>query len=197
MIVLNWKDKRGYTLVELMISMAVFALVAGAILIFLSAGSRSYTFAKTELDLQMESQTLLSQINTMILEANNAVYDSTTNSLTLYQIETVNEATVTADPLTSTAPVYTETRSIVNRKVIYFDSASSSLYLDEESGAALPVSGTAMTISQDRLMSSYIDSFGVDVDGNRVVVKLGMKNGKRTFNADTTTKMRSRLVPLP
>ena len=87
MIVLNWKDKRGYTLVELIISMAILAIVGGAITLLMQSGSRSYSNTKAELDLQMESQTLMAQLNTMIMESNCVKYDDVNNALILYQID--------------------------------------------------------------------------------------------------------------
>lgn len=87
-IVLNWKDKRGYTLVELIISMAILSVVGGAIILLMQSGTRSYSNTKAELDLQMESQTLMAQLNTMIMESNCVKYDDTNNALILYQVYT-------------------------------------------------------------------------------------------------------------
>ena len=87
MIVLNWKDKRGFTLVELIISMAILAIVGGAITLMMQSGSRSYSNTKAELDLQMESQTLMAQMSTMIMESNCVKYDKDNNTLALYQVE--------------------------------------------------------------------------------------------------------------
>lgn len=186
MIVLNIKDNRGYSLVELIVSMAVFALVAGAILLFIYSGSRSYSFAKTELDLQMESQTLLSQINTMILQSDNAVYDSSENTLTLYQMATKNVVSATNGSITMQ-------KEVTGKKVIYFDAGTSSLYLEEYSDDAAP----ACTPSEERLFSSYIDSFATLVDGNKVTLKLQMKNNKQKFNASVTSKIRNKLITYP
>ena len=73
---MKWKDNKGFSLVELIISMAVLAIVSLAIMVLVQYGTRSYTYAKSELNLQMEAQTLLAQINTMIQESNYAEYDA-------------------------------------------------------------------------------------------------------------------------
>ena len=86
MIVLSWKDKRGYTLVELIISMAILAIVGGAITLLMQSGTRSYSNTKAELDLQMESQKVMEQLSTMIMESNCVKYDSANNALILYQV---------------------------------------------------------------------------------------------------------------
>ena len=51
-------DEKGFTLVELVISMGMFSVVMLAILIFMTTGTRSYGTAKNELNLLMESQML-------------------------------------------------------------------------------------------------------------------------------------------
>ncbi len=171
---------------ELIISMAVFVLVAGAIMMFIYSGSRSYSFAKTEVDLQMETQTLLSQINTMILESDNAVYDAAKKTLTLYQIDTTNVKSPTSGGITVE-------KNLKNKKVIYFDTATSSLYLEEYADDRTP----ACTASEDRLLAQYIDSFQTVIDKNKVTVTLEMKNKRRSYKADVTTKMRNGLVEYP
>lgn len=185
------KDNRGYTLIELVISMAVFVLVAGAILLFIYSGSRSYSFAKTEVDLQIEAQTLLGQMNTMILEADSAVFDDSDADkpvLTLYQVDTKNNKSATSGAVTVE-------KTAVRKKVIYLDKTNEingayNLYLEQYDDDSIP----ALSGGQDALFANYVESFEVDIQDSQVTVNLGMKNHKRSFQADITTKMRNGLV---
>lgn len=99
-------DDRGFSLVELMLAMAMMAIVAvGALTIFNSA-TKSYQYSNNELNLQTEAQMLINQIEERALTANNVSYDRlssvasgsgiTTNGaddylLTLYNIKYFNK----------------------------------------------------------------------------------------------------------
>lgn len=69
-------DNHGFTLVELMISMAMMALVAvGALQIYASA-SRSYEYSNNELNLQTEAQIMINQLQERAVTANNVSYEA-------------------------------------------------------------------------------------------------------------------------
>lgn len=114
------REEDGFTLVELVISMGVFSIVAIAIALFMQTGTNSYQNARNELDLQMESQMLINQIRDMAYSANYAEYDAPTatvdpsaspgttavpmpHTLTLYQIK----VDYTPAPTGSAAPAST------------------------------------------------------------------------------------------
>jgi prepilin-type N-terminal cleavage/methylation domain-containing protein len=199
--VLNWKDKRGYSLVELIISMAVLAVVALSVMMMMKTGSNSYSNAKADLDLQMESQTLLAQINTMILEANKVVYDDTDPAnpvLALYQIETEKVAVPVPSDGTVSKKEYTVNKTLKDVKLIKMNSSEGKLYLQESStDITLPASGGALSYSDEELFSDYMDSFSASVDGSAVTVTIGMKEAKQKYTASSTTKIRNSLVTYP
>ena len=118
MIVLNWKDKRGFTLVELIISMAILAIVGGAITLMMQSGSRSYSNTKAELDLQMESQTLMAQMSTMIMESNCVKYDKDNNTLALYQVELKSTALPAVSGTPGATPVCQQTKTVKDLKAV-------------------------------------------------------------------------------
>lgn len=100
-------DNQGFSLVELMLAMAMMAIVAvGALTIFNSA-TKSYQYSNNELNLQTEAQMLINHIEERALTASNVSYDKlssvasgsgiTTNGgddylLTLYHIKYFNKA---------------------------------------------------------------------------------------------------------
>ena len=196
MIVLNWKDKRGYTLVELIISMAILAIVGGAITLLMQSGSRSYSNTKAELDLQMESQTLMAQLNTMIMESICVKYDDVNNALILYQIDCKKTATPAPSGAASAAPEYVQVKNVTDLKIIKFDGQK--LYLEEhKSDAALPASRGGLNCQPEELLSDYVNDFKVDIKGSNVTVSFAMKSGKKTYKIDETTKIRNGLVVYP
>lgn len=63
-------NNKGYTLVELLVSMAITAVVVTIVISFLVTNSKNYTYASEEVNLQMESQTVMNQLYENIIEAN-------------------------------------------------------------------------------------------------------------------------------
>lgn len=73
----------GFTLLELIVSISIMTLVVGSIAYFMAYSSRNYRNTNEEINLQMESQTILNQLNDLIIEAYNVKYSN--NELTVYQ----------------------------------------------------------------------------------------------------------------
>lgn len=88
------QDNKGMTLVELLISIAISSIVIASIAFFMNYASRNYRNASNDVMLQTEGQTILNQLNEMIIEANNVKFAGAT--LTIYQEE--ETITITLDP---------------------------------------------------------------------------------------------------
>ncbi len=78
-------NNKGLTLVELMIAMAIATIVIGSITYFMATSTKSYRKANDEITLQIEAQTILNQLNELIIEAYNVKMDNTTNTLTIFR----------------------------------------------------------------------------------------------------------------
>lgn len=182
------RKEDGFTLVELIISMGVFSIVALVLVLFMQTGTNSYQRARNELNLQMESQMLINQIRDMTYSTNYVEYEPGTGSnpsyLRLYQIKedythTPAPSGATAAPTSTPDPAATPgataapssaSKQIVTCELICYDPDSKKLYYDrnEASGtadAAVPtVSLTDSDWCAKHLFCSYVDSFDVDTD---------------------------------
>lgn len=67
------KDQSGFTLVELIIAVAILAIVMSAVCGFMIVGSRSYTSVNMELMLQQEAQLTLNRITDIIIDATGSI----------------------------------------------------------------------------------------------------------------------------
>lgn len=67
------KDKRGFTLIELIVILGLATIVMGAVMSFFIANYRSYNVINTETELQYQSQHIINSITDKILEANKFV----------------------------------------------------------------------------------------------------------------------------
>lgn len=203
------KDKKGFTLVELIISMAVFAVVAGAITIFMITGTNSFNRTKHELDLQLQTQTVINQLDDMIRSANFVKYDSqsnpagTINSLTIYRIKEESVvptpapgggATPTPSPIAGVDPSITINKKVVNKKVVYWLSTGNKMYLKEFADDTTPVVYDA---NDENLLAEFITGFDAKVVQNAVKINLKMTNGKSKYSISETASMRNRKVTYP
>ena len=203
------KDKKGFTLVELIISMAVFAVVAGAITIFMITGTNSFNRTKHELDLQLQTQTVINQLDDMIRSANFVKYDSQSNpagiinSLTIYRIKEESVvpttapgggATPTPSPIAGVDPSITINKKVVNKKVVYWLSTGNKMYLKEFADDTTPVVYDA---NDENLLAEFITGFDAKVVQNAVKINLKMTNGKSKYSISETASMRNRKVTYP
>jgi prepilin-type N-terminal cleavage/methylation domain-containing protein len=78
-------NNKGLTLVELMIAMAIATIVIGSITYFMATSTKSYRKANDEITLQLEAQTILNQLNELIIEAYNVKMNEATDLLTIYR----------------------------------------------------------------------------------------------------------------
>ena len=67
------EKQSGFTLVELLVSIAIFSIVSAAIFGFIVVGSRNYTTASTEINLQQEAQLALNQMSDVIIDTTRSV----------------------------------------------------------------------------------------------------------------------------
>lgn len=67
------KDHKGFTLVELIIAVAIMSIVTLAVCGFIVVGSRSYASANTDIMLQQEAQLALNQISDVIIDTTDSI----------------------------------------------------------------------------------------------------------------------------
>lgn len=67
------KDSRGFTLVEMIIAIAILSIVAASITSFIVSGSRSYAASNTEIVVQQEAQLAMNQISDVIIDTTRSV----------------------------------------------------------------------------------------------------------------------------
>jgi prepilin-type N-terminal cleavage/methylation domain-containing protein len=139
----------GFSLVELIVAIAIMAIIGGSIVGFLSTSSASYKIVSEEADLQEEAQLAMNQLETLLINAECGVaYDLAADTLYIYNSE--NRYLITWDKDAATLNYSSEKRS---------KDAASGKYLNtfETSG------GTA-------LMAEYLDGFSVSVDSSSGIV---------------------------
>lgn len=187
------KDNQGITLVELIIGMAITSIVIGAIVMFMSAGSRGYQSAQSEISLQTETQTIMNQIRARVLAGNNTQYDDTSHVLTIYHSD--GNAATTADAV----------------ELIWFNNINHNMYLYL---TTISQKDTVLTdirngvVREDNLMGEHVSGFKVTppdlftfestgTSGTTITVELEMNYNNRNFSLSEDMKLRNRIVNIP
>lgn len=212
------REEDGFTLVELIISMAIFSIVAITIMMFLQTGANSYQRARNELDLQMESQMLINQIRDMAYSANYAEYkeNATTHVLTLYHVTKDYHPKVTPNPGAApgtTAVPASVTKRITSWEVIVWDSATKKLYYDklsvdpnavpiEEVSAAPAINVSDSKWCTEHLFCNYMENFKVDtvagkIPDNTIELTINMKARSRSYQLKEGITVRNGWVEYP
>lgn len=82
----------GFSLIELIVSIAIILIIISAAAVFLVSGSKSYSSIYSNASLQVDSQMAMNQLENYIIDCNGGIcFDSGT----LYVINTVSDGTVT------------------------------------------------------------------------------------------------------
>lgn len=82
------KENKGFSLLELVIAMAVSMLVIGSIASFMYFCTSNYRRTSEETVLMQEAQTIRNQLENLILEADNVKYDPAADTLKIQQKDT-------------------------------------------------------------------------------------------------------------
>ncbi len=78
------KNNKGFTMVELVVSIAIFAILSIGITNFMVTGTNLFASVNTYVDLQYESQTAMAQLQEYVIDSNYSVnWDDTADTLTI------------------------------------------------------------------------------------------------------------------
>ena len=169
-------DNQGFTLVELIISLTIFAIVVTAALGFMLAGARTYSSVTGRLNLDFEAQLAMSQLNDYIIDCNACLYYSND------KLYVINENTTG----TYTAYLF-EYRS--NHR-IYFGTGTATYNTTTENFDC--------TVTTSDLLAEDVSSFSVlpissdTINVTSAVVTINFSNKYSTYSCKKTIALRNR-----
>ena len=67
-------QNKGFTLIELIVTIALIAIFSGVVLTFISTGSNTYRSTSSSAKVQMETQETYAQIEDLIIDVNRSLY---------------------------------------------------------------------------------------------------------------------------
>lgn len=171
----------GFTLIELVVAMAVSALVLTAVIFFIALAARQYSTANADVSMQMEAQSALNQTGDIIMEAFSGPYriDSGSDTLAAYAVDATDSAGApcaeifvldTADSRLLTAELATTSKEIT---------------ADDVAGVA----GNA-----DRnLLAGHVSTFTLERagTGGLISVRISFASGSRSQTVSGSYRMRN------
>jgi prepilin-type N-terminal cleavage/methylation domain-containing protein len=161
-------NNKGFSLIELIVVMAVMVIIGGCIYGFVSASTRSYNSVSKETDLQEEAQLAMNQLTSLLMNAQDGVfYDDSTKTLYIYNDE--------------------------NRYKIAKGTDDTLYYSVEarETDATGAFTDTFSASADQALMAEFLKDFSIDVDNSsdNTVVNVTMAFEKAKSSYSTTQKI--------
>ncbi len=198
-------SNKGFSLFELVVAIAIVAIVATGIFGFMTVGARTFTGSSSDVNLQSEAQLTYNQISDLLIDTAISVeygYISTPGGSLTPCAEASMPASVYAKQLVmyNTDRVYE-----VTWKPDYSNLSSSKLYyaeyyanVDTSVTPATVAKGSLISDTNEELMSEYISDFKVDLsqmESERVIrLELGYEKSGKTYSSSHNVTLRNRIL---
>lgn len=150
-------NTKGITIIELMLGVVLFSIVALSITYFISTGTKTCGEAENTINVQEESQVVMNQLLGITVEGNSLDFKKDpTGDARFYVMNTDKKL---------------ETTNI--EKILYFKKSSGELYYyevnsstsdDDKKQIAKEISGATSSISLGQLLGEYLTEFKVAID---------------------------------
>lgn len=178
------RDHRGITLVELLIAISISAIIMAAAAFFFMTAQKNYREAAASVDVQSETQIMMEQIGTWIMEGNRievgavGADSAMQDKLIIYNIP---------DKITLANPA--------SKRIIWL-SADGKLYMKQFDHIADPdmdssdINPEADEVEQN-CIGEYVTDFGADSEAAKVTITVEMSKGRTVYSTQNTFKVRN------
>lgn len=212
------QQNSGFSLVELIIAIAILVIVTGAVCSFIIITSRNYANGNNDISVQQEAQLAAYQMSDVIIDATQSInyvgYDESNqpvkalkdseftftpekkalivyNTVTPASGEGTEEPSAYADPGTPAEDSSTE----LHNYMFYWQKSDENLYFSmADAGGSFPMPGEVDCV----LLAENVTEFQVDlsqVEERRVVkLKLNFQTGTRKFEMANNITVRNKVV---
>ena len=179
------RDQNGITFIELIIAIAISAIIMAAATMFLGAAHKNYNNASAQIDLQSESQILMEQFGMWVMEGNRVealdASASGAKGIVIYQI-----------------PRTPSVENPVTKRVIWLSASGKKLYTKTTTVTDLTADTTVITAATDEvqqnLLGEYVTDFTGSVDEDSkasVTISLKMEYLKQSYEIKNVFKVRN------
>lgn len=168
------QQNKGFTLVELIVSIAIFAIVAAAIIAFFRVAMGQYRTNSSEVNLQTESQLTWKRLESNILMANQGIYVPNDHQIDIYSYD---ESSQSGKYIKTS--IYTKPNSDTN--TIWYQSYRTDALVDNDTSVGDTAMFTENTMDgEEQVFANLVTAFNIEVldkNGNNCQVS-GQKPAK-------------------
>ena len=187
------RDQKGITFIELIIAIAISAIIMVAATIFLGSAHKNYNNASAQIDLQSESQILMEQIGMWVMEGNRVeALDASVSGAQGIVIYRIPRKTSVENPNGAAAS------EAASKRVIWLSASRKKLYTKTAAVADLDTDTTVIVASTDEvqqnLLGEYVTAFTGTVDTSSqtsVTVSFQMEYLKQKYEIQNVFKLRN------
>ena len=201
------KNQKGFTLVELIIAVAILAIVTLAVCGFIVVGSKSYTSANTDIMLQQEAQLALNQISDVIIDTTDSISYSVGTSGGMQKVLKDSEYGGEATDKCLVVVNRNDTSSNNDNPSywFYWNKDDEKIYFNE-----VPVDSTmdpsaiqsafdSVGAAADKpVLAEHVTDLNIDIsqfEENRVVmISMTLKNGNREYSTSNNVTVRNKIA---
>ena len=161
-------DERGFSLVEVVATVAILSFLIFAICTFMSTSSNLYKESSLEIDLQQEAQTTMNQLNDMLLSANKFKVSYKNQGLDNEVAVMFSQATEEIDTKVSYCIIWMKERG----KLYFIKNDDTFTFAGTES----EITNLCNSVTDEaNLMAEYINSMLIDqsVDKQAISITIG------------------------
>ena len=202
--------KKGFTLVEIIVSLAIMTIVAGAVGAFVIAGNNSYMRGNKELTLQEEAQLTANQMIDLIIDVEKGI--SFSNLTDQKAVDMDGNVAKDVNGLEVTNASVSELRLINNDNsyMIRWQGGAGADYADANRVYLYEVTNTKdgegklmvgdFDTAKPALMAEHVSSFSVDLselDKRKVVLNMTFTYQDKSYDISETIKLRNDLSSEP
>ena len=183
-------NNKGFTLVELLVAMAVLVIVLLEVYTVMNNSNQLYLRGSYDVDLQTEAQQMILQVEDMLIDANGRVdysVDHTNNTKTL---NIINLGSVSSCTIQWREDSDAIDAGYTYGKLWYYSFSSPS------SNTALKTFTAPTPAGDGILLADYVEDFNVDMSdytNNRVNLIINMKNEKYSYSTEKTVFLRNEI----
>ena len=202
--------KKGFTLVEIIVSLAIMTIVAGAVGAFVIAGNNSYMRGNKELTLQEEAQLTANQMIDLIIDVEKGI--SFSNLTDQKAVDMDGNVAKDVNGLDVTNASVSELRLINNDNsyMIRWQGGAGADYADANQVYLYEVTNSKdaegklvvgdFDVAKPALMAEHVSSFSVDLselDKRKVVLNMTFTYQDKSYEISETIKLRNDLSSEP
>jgi prepilin-type N-terminal cleavage/methylation domain-containing protein len=212
------KDQKGFTLVELLIAVAILSVVTAAVAGFIVVGSKTYASANNDITIQQEAQLALNQMSDVMIDTTRSInyaghrlgsaesqqvlkdseftFEPDAKSLTLYNGEAV--AVKNADGSTSEDPDIQEGNGNQNYQFYWVKDDETLYYHEIGVKETFPDIDLSDSSAGWEVLAEHVTDFSVDltqVEEKRVVaLELTFEMGNKEYTTSNNVTVRNRIL---